>query len=165
MASEAPASRERSPLNRLFPSRVDNSFEGYRAALWLLGIYVALKIVMSINSILNTEAVAVGGDGIPLQSYGAEASRSVLMLFALMSLGQLMLALGALAALIRWRALVPFTYLLLIVEHLARRFIVESYSVARTQSTPVGVYVNYALLAMLAIGLVLSLAAARRDHS
>jgi hypothetical protein len=152
-------------MDRLFPRRVDNSFDGYRGALWLLGVYVALKIVMSVNSIFNTEAVAVGGDGIPLDSFGPEASRSVLMLFALMSLGQLMLSLAALAALVRWRTLVPFIYLLLLAEHLARRFIVQAYAVTRTESTPVGAYVNYALLALLASGLVLSLLRARRERA
>ncbi|HEX8527108.1 hypothetical protein [Allosphingosinicella sp.] len=152
-------------LHRLFPSHVDNEFGGYRAALWLLGLYVAIKIVMSVNSIFNAESVAVGGDGIPLDSFGPEAARAVLMLFALMSLGQLMLALIALVTLIRWRALVPAVYLLLIAEHLGRRFIVHSYAVARTEATPVGAYVNYALLALLALGLVLSLLQARRARS
>ena len=165
MAPIAPASPGRSMLDRLFPRQVDNSFEGYRAALWLLGLYTALKIVMSVNSIVNTESVAVGGDGLPLDSFGPEAARSVLMLFALMSLGQLMLSLAALATLVRWRTLVPFIYLLLLAEHLARHIIVQAYAVVRTESTPVGWYVNYALLGLLACGLVLSLIRARRERS
>lgn len=159
---DTPASSRPSVLNRLFPRRVDNRFDGYRASLWLLGIYVALKLVMSVNSILNTEAVAVGGDGIPLDTFGSEAAAAVLMLFALMSLGQLVLALIALAVLIRWRAMVPFIYLLLIGEHLARRFIVQSFAVARSEGIPVGVYINYALLGLLIAGLLLSLIARRR---
>lgn len=151
----------RSAVGRLFPMQVDNMFAGHGAALWLLGLFVALKLVMSLNSIVNTASVAVGGDGIPISSFGPSAARAVLMLFALMSLGQLMLALTALAALIRWRALVPFIYLLLVVEHLGRRAIVQSYAVARTESTPIGVYVNFALLAVLATGLLLSLIRAR----
>ena len=151
-------------LSRLFPKQADNRFDGLRTALWLLGLLVALKLVMSLNSILNTAAVAQGADGIPLDSFGPAAARAVLMLFALMSLGQLMLALAALAALIRWRALVPFIYLLLIGEHLARRLIVQNYAVARTQSMPAGAYVNYALLGFLALGLVLSLVQARRER-
>jgi MYXO-CTERM domain-containing protein len=165
MVTIASAAKRPPLLTRIFPAQVDNSFDGYRTALWLLGFYVALKIVMSVNSIFNTESVAVGGDGIPLDTFGPEAARSVLMLFSLMSLGQLALALAALATLIRWRALVPFTYLLLIGEHLARRFIVQSYAVTRTEGTPAGVYVNYALLALLAIGLVLSLLRRRRERT
>ena len=79
------------------------------------------------------------------------------MLFALMSLGQLALAIVALAALVRYRGLVPFVYLLLIGEHLARRLIVASYAVPRTDSGPIGWYVNLGLIALLTLGLVLSM--------
>lgn len=147
---------------RLFPQQPGAMFEGQKLALWLLALFIALKLVMSLNSIFDTAAVAAGADGIPLASFGPAAARAVLMLFALMSLGQLMLTLISLAVLIRWRALVPFVYLVLLAEHLARRSIVQSYAVARPEGTPAGVYVNYGLLALLLLGLALSLVVTRR---
>jgi hypothetical protein len=152
-------------LNRLFPRQADNRPDGHRAALWLLGLFVTLKLVMSVNSILNTASVATGGDGLPLDGFSPAAARTVLMLFALMSLGQLTLAVIALAILIRFRAMVPFIYLVLLCEHLARRFIVHSYAVPRTETTPVGWYVNLGLLVLLTIGLLLSLVPSRRRES
>ena len=149
-------------LNRLFPRQADNRFDGHRAALWLLGLFVALKLVMSLNSIFNTASVAAGADGIPLDSFGPAAAREVLTLFALMALGQLALALIALAVLIRYRALVPFIYLVSLGEQIARRFIVQAHEAARTESSPAVGYVIYAVLALLALGLVLSLIPARR---
>lgn len=149
-------------LDRLFPKQVDNSFDGHRSALWLLGLFIALKLVMSLNSILNTGSVAAGADGLPLDSFGPAAARTVLMLFALMALGQLVLAAVALTALIRYRAIVPLLYLLLFGEQLVRRLIVQSYAVARTESATAGWYVTYGLLALLALGLVLSLVPSRR---
>jgi hypothetical protein len=151
-----------SMLNRLFPKQVDNRFDGHRAALWLLGLFVALKLAMSVNSILNTASVASGADGLPLDSFGPAAARAVLMLFTLLSLGQLTLAAIALTTLIRYRAMVPFIYLVLLGEQLARRAIVQSYAVARTESTPVGWYVGVGLLALLTLGLVLSLIPTRQ---
>ncbi len=65
-------------LGRLFPARADNRFDGHRASLWLLGLFVALKLVMSVNSILNTESVAAGADGIPLHGFGPAAAREIL---------------------------------------------------------------------------------------
>ena len=147
-------------LARLFPAHADNSFEGRRAALWLLGLFVALKLAMGLNSIFDTAAVAQGADGIPLDSFGAEAARAVLMLFALTALGQLVLALVALAALVRYRALVPAVYLLLLAEQVARRLVVQGYAVPRTGSDA-GWYVSHGLLALLAAGLALSLLKAR----
>ncbi len=148
-------------LNRLFPKQADNGFEGHRGALWLLGLFIALKLIMSLNSIFNTESVAVGADGIPLDSYGPAAAREVLLLFALLSLGQLALALIGLTVLVRYRSLVPFVFLVLLAEQLARRFVVQSYAVARAESGAAGWYVGFGLLALLAVGLVLSLVRAR----
>lgn len=144
-------------LERLFPRQVDNRFDGHRAALWLLGLLIALKLVVSLNSIFNTASVAQGADGIPLDSFGPAAEREVLLLFAMLALGQLVLALIALAALIRWRSLVPFLYLVSLGEQLARRFIAQAHDVARAGSSPVAWYVTYGILALLALGLALSL--------
>lgn len=144
-------------LERIFPKQVDNRFDGHRVALWLLGLFVALKLVMSVNSILNTEAIAAGPDGIPLDSFGPAAAREVLTLFALTALGQLALTLIALVILVRYRTLLPFICLLLIGEHIGRRLIVQSYEVMRAATGSVGLYINLGLLALLALALVLSL--------
>jgi len=152
-------------LGRILPRQVDNRLAGHPAALWLLGLFVALKLLMSVNSLLDTEAVAVGADGFPLDAYGPAGARAALMLFALLSLDQLVLALIALAALIRYRAMVPLIYVVLLGEQLARRFIVSSYAVPRTGSGPIGWYVNMGLLALLTLGLVLSLLPRRREDA
>ena len=144
-------------LERLFPRALDNAFRGHWLALWLLGAFVALKLVMSLNSIFNTESVAAGADGVPLDSFGSAAAREVLTLFALTALGQLALALIALTALIRYRSAAPLIYLVLLGEALGRRVIVQSFELVRTDSGAAGTYINYAILAWLALGLVLSL--------
>lgn len=152
-------------LERLFPRTVDNRFEGHRSALWLLGLLIALKLVVSLNSIFNTASVAQGADGIPLDSYGPAAAREVLTLFALVALGQLILALVASVALVRWRALVPFLYLVSLLEMLARRLIVQASDVGRAAASPVAGFVTWGVFALLALGLLLSLLPARRGQS
>lgn len=146
-----------SVLRRLFPKQADNSFDGLRPALWLLGLLIAMKLAMSLNSILNTADVAGNADGIPLESFGSEAARQVLQLFALMALGHLFLTLVALTALIRYRALVPLVYLILLGEFLIRRLIVWSYWAPGVEATDTAFYVNSILAALLTLGLVLSL--------
>jgi len=153
-------------LGRLLPGQADNGFGGRRSALWLLGLLIFLKLSMSLNSIFNTRSVAAGADGIPLDSYGAAGAREVLLLFALMALGHLMITLIALVVLVRYRALVPFVYLVLLAEHVARRAIGQSYAAPGARLTDIAWYVNYGLLALLALGLALSLAPSRPrpDH-
>jgi len=149
-------------VERVLPRQIDNSFNGHRLALWLLAALIALRLLMSINSIVNTESVAVGADRIPLDSYGPAAARTVLMLFASTALGQLALTLIAFTALIRYRTLVPFIFVVLIAEHLARRSLVQSYAIERADGASPGWYINLAILTVMAVGLVLSLRRARR---
>jgi hypothetical protein len=151
-----------SMLGRIFPRQVDNRFGGHRAALWLLGLLVALKFIVAVNSIANTASIAAG-DGIPLDSFGPAAARTVLMLFALSSLGDLTVAVIAIIILIRYRAMVPFIYLMLIGDYVAQRFIVEGYAAARSGGLSIG-YLTAGILTLLALGLVLSLVPPRAPN-
>lgn len=144
-------------IERLFPRQLDNRFGGHLAALWLLGLLLALKLVMSFNSILFTAKIAGNADGFKLASYGGDGARAVLMLFEMVALGQLALAAVGLAALVRYRSMVPLVFLLLAAEHVGRFSIARGYAIERAQSVPAGVYVNLALLALLLTGLALSL--------
>ena len=144
-------------LDRLFPRQVDNSFEGQRPALWLLALLIALKLIVSLNSILNTASVAEGADGFPLASYGADGARAVLMLFAVGAVANLVMALFGLAVLVRWRAMVPFVYLLSLLEHAGRRLVVQGYAIERSQGMSGAAAINLAIFGLLLVGLGLSL--------
>jgi hypothetical protein len=61
------------------------------------------------------------------------------------------------AALWRWRAMVPFLYLVLLAEQIVRRLAAQTSTVARTEAGAVGMWINIAILVLLFAGLVLSL--------
>ena len=142
-------------IERLIPARIDGSVRGSRIAWWLLLLFIGLKLIMSINSIFNAEAVAVGADKIPVASYGAAAGQQVLTLFRLVGLDQLALTLVALLALVRYRQLIPFVALLFLAEHLARRLIVTGGLFPAQLSA--AFLVNAGLMAVLALVAALSL--------
>jgi hypothetical protein len=54
--------------DRLLPQRVDNTYRGYKLAIWLFGAVVLMKLAMSLNSIFNGYVVASSADGIPVWS-------------------------------------------------------------------------------------------------
>ena len=87
--------KDRPVLDRLLPARIDNHFCGHRAALWLLGLHVALKLIMSLNSIFNTRSVATGADGLRLDTLPPDSAQELLLLFALVvAISQLFLTLS-----------------------------------------------------------------------
>lgn len=151
-------------INRIFPKQFDNAYRGSPLALWLFALFLLLRLAMSVNSLINTRTVAMGGDGIPLDSYGAGGAEAVLLLFALLGLSHLAPVVLGIIALIRYRAMIPLTYLLLLMEMAGRRAFIMANPIERIgEASPVGLYINVALLAALAIGFVLSIQTRRKQ--
>jgi hypothetical protein len=143
-------------LNSILPERLDNTYRGHRLALWLFVIVLVMKTGIAMGTIFNGREAAQSADGIPLASFGAAGAEAVLALFAIWGLSQLVLSVFGVLALARYRAMVPLMYLLLLLEHLARRWILIVKPIARTGTHP-GSYINLGLLAVMIVGLALSL--------
>ena len=143
-------------LNQFLPPQIDNTYRGHKLALWLFGLIVLMKVAMSVNSIFNGRVVASSADGIPLDTFTPAGAQAVVSLFAAWGLGQLMICLLCILVLVRYRAWIPFMFALLLVEHLGRRLIFWVMPIVRTGSSP-GLAINLVLLALMILGLVLSL--------
>ena len=143
-------------LHTFLPPSIDNTYRGHRLALWLFGAVVLLKLALALVSIFNGYEAASSGDGIPLASYSADAAQAVVTLFAL--LGLLHLVIGAVCAvvLIRYRALIPFAFAVLIAEYIGRRLIVFVLPIAHSAASP-GLVINLVILVAMVAGLALSL--------
>jgi hypothetical protein len=145
-----------STQRRLLPRQADNTYYGSKLALWLFGLLVFMKVAMGFNSIVNGHSVASSADGIPLDTFTPAGAQTVVSLFALSGLRQLIICLLGILVLVRYRALVPLMFALLLAEHLGRNVILQVMPIVRT-GTPPGAIVNLVLLALMVIGLALSL--------
>ncbi len=143
-------------LTRLLPQRVENSFRGHPLAIWLFAPVVILKTGIALTTLFNGRVAAQTADGLPLDTYGAGGAEAVVALFAIWGLSQLMASVFGFLALVRYRALIPFMFTLLLLEQLARKVVLMVKPIART-GTPPGVVVNFVLLGLMIVGLVLSL--------
>jgi hypothetical protein len=143
-------------LNQLLPRQVDNMYHGYKLGLWLFGVLLLMKSTMSLNSIFNGRMVASSADGIPLDTFTPAGAQTVVALFAIWGLAHLAFCALGFVALVRYRALVPFLFLLLLVEQLSRKLVLQVIPVARV-GTPPAFLVNLILLTLMASGLALSL--------
>lgn len=146
-------------LAPLFPRSFDNTYRGHWLALVLLALYALAKILQTGNSILNARAVAMGADGIPLDAMDPASAGLVLRLFGLLSVSTVALILLSIVALLRYRSMAPLVFLLWIADSLARRGVAMLNPVERPEgaATPIGFYINLGMLAVLFVGLALSL--------
>ena len=143
-------------LNQLLPRQVDNTYHGYKLALWLFAVLVFMKVVISLRSIFDPYAVASEADGIPLDTFTTAASRTVISLFAILGLSNLVICLLCILVLARYRALISFMFALLLLQQLGGALIRQMMPIVRI-GTPPGVYVTLILLALTVVGLALSL--------
>ena len=143
-------------INQLLPQPIDNTYRGHRLALWLFALLLFMRVSMSVNSIFNASGVASSADGIPLHTYPPAAAATVVSLFELLGLSHLMICLLGIVVLVRYRSMIPFMFSLLLLEHLGKRLILQFTPIVRTGAPP-GFYVNLVLLAVMLLGLALSL--------
>ena len=143
-------------LQRLLPQRIDNTFRGHRLALWLFGVLVLMKGGIGLGTIFNGRSAATTADGIPLDTFSPAGEQAFVSILAAWGLSQLMLNLIGLLVVIRYRAMVPFMFALLLLEHLSRRLIFLVLPIASTGTSP-GFFVNLVIVAVMIVGLALSL--------
>lgn len=142
-------------LARFFPATADNSYRGPKLALWILGLVVLVRIAISFGSIVNGYGAASGPDGIPLDSFPAAASQTIISLFAMLGLSRLLLGLLCVLVLIRYRAMVPLMFAVLLIEQVGRQAIVYFLPIPRVGAPPVSM-IHLTLLALMVVGLGLS---------
>jgi voltage-gated potassium channel Kch len=107
-------------LNRIFPQQFDNYYGGHKLALWLFALLVLMKLGISLSSIFDTYNVVRSADGIPLDTFTTGGADAVVSVTTLLGLSQFLLASLGVLALIRYRAMIPFMYVLFLVEYLAK---------------------------------------------
>jgi hypothetical protein len=158
-------------LSRLFPKQIDNAYRGYWLALWIYVPIVLMKFAMGINVSgmnpwISNADILKDVDGVPLDTFGAEAGSMIVYMAASWALGLLLLSSIGLLVLIRYRAMIPLMFLVLTIEQVGRKGISLMNPIVRaveTHGLSPGVLVNWGLTAGLVIGLVLSLAARREE--
>ena len=142
-------------LDQIFPQHIDNAYRGHKLALWIFGVIVLLKLIMSVNTIFNGYSVLSSADGVPLDTFSPAAAHTMVSLSAIWALSHLVMCCLFVVVLIRYRRGVPLMFMLLLVEHVGRRVILYAMPIVPA-GTPPGFYVNVILLALILLGLTLS---------
>jgi hypothetical protein len=143
-------------FDRFLPQRIDNGYRGYRIALWLFGLVVALKLTQSVMAIIDGASIASSADGIPVGTYEPAAAQTVVALFALRSLWRLIFCLFCVLALVRYRSAIPLLFALLGLEYLGGELILRFLPIVRA-GAPIGPMINQVAFAVTIVGLALSL--------
>jgi hypothetical protein len=143
-------------LDKLLPKPIDNTYSGSKIALWLFGLIVFVQVLQSVMVIVNGHSIAQSADGIPLETYPAAASQTILAIFMVSSLRRLIIALICVVVLFRYRGAVPLMFVVLGLSYLGGQAILRFVPIVRV-GTPPGVFLNLIIFGLTVVGLVLSL--------
>ena len=143
-------------FDKLLPQRIDNTYRGYKVALWLFGLVVGVMITQSVFVIFNGYSTIMNADGIPLDTYPPAAAQTIVALFALRALSRLIISLLCVLVLVRYRSATPFMFAVLLLNFLATQLILQFIPMVRI-GTPPATIVNRVMFALMIIGQALSL--------
>ena len=143
-------------LDRVFPRQLSNDYQGSPLAKW---VFIGVTILTIARSLIHVFAPDGGAQSIvtiPLDTYSANAAATVILIFSLWGLSQLLIGLIYVVVIWRYQMLIPFMYLLMVVEYGMRIFLSLVKPIETTRTAP-GEVGNYLLLPLALVMLFLSL--------
>lgn len=143
-------------LDQFLPRNIDNTYRDQKLALWLFAAIVLMKFAQSLAVLFGGASIVSSADGIPLDTYSPAASPTVVSFWALLGLTRLWINLLCLIVLVRYRSMIPFMFVLMLLQDLGRALVLHFLPIIRT-GKPLGPAVNLVLLALTVSGFILSL--------
>lgn len=143
-------------IKTLLPNKLSDRYQGKPIARWVFFVITLVTIVRSLIHILAPDGGAQSIATIPLNNYSEPAAATVILMFSLWGLSQLLM--GFVYAIVLWRyqTLIPFMYVLLIIEY-GMRIILGLLKPIETAGTAPGGIGNFILLPIAILMLILSL--------
>ncbi|MDQ4075786.1 MAG: hypothetical protein M3220_06000 [Chloroflexota bacterium] len=151
-------------LTRLFPKQIDNDYQGHVLAIWLLVPLVLMKFLQGANvagllGTSNSRQVLETVDKVPVGTFPPKAASHLVFLFAAWGVGIFILGLLGIIVLLRYRAMIPLMYLLLLIEQVGRKALSTIHldrPFVSLAASPANL-INWGFLLTLVIGFLLSL--------
>ena len=152
-------------LSRLFPRQIDNFYQGNVLAIWLFIPVLALKTVMGfnvggLNPFVSSRFILATADGVPVDTYSADAAAQLVFTFAAWGSALFLLALLSWIVIVRYRVMLPLMILILSLEQIWRMVLSRTMLPHRAlphAGVPISTLINWGFAALLLLALVLSL--------
>ena len=152
-------------MDNLFLSRcIDNQYRGQKLALWFFWVVVIIRALQGVSLIINGHSIAKDADGIPLETFPAAASQTIVGMFVISGSSRVVLSILGILTFVQYRSAIPLMFALLALDQAAKELLLHFYPLYRI-GNPIGPIVNLVLLLLTIIGLVLSVWSKRQPKS
>ena len=143
-------------LETMFPKQITNDYKGSLIAKWVFVLVAIGTIGRSLIHMFAPDGGAQSIATIPVDTFTQNGAAAVVLIFALWGLSQLLLGFIYVVVLWRYQALIPFMYLLIIVEY-TMRILLGTLKPMETAGTAPGSVGNIIIVPLALIMLLLSL--------
>lgn len=150
-------------LQKIFPKTIDNQFNGYKVALYFFYLLTLVTLWRSQHHLFSADGGAQSIASIPIDAFTSDGATTVIGIFSLWGLSQLIIGFIYVATALRYKSLIPFMYLLMWFEYLMRAVYIGTFKPVITIDTAPGVVGNYVFIILVPILLALSLLESKKQ--
>jgi len=145
---EISINKEKEESIRILPKQLDNSFRGNRIAVI---VFLLITVFTLARSCIHIFAPDGGASSIAGINTSVEGGSNIISMFAFWGLAQLLMGLVYLVVFFRYKSLIPFMYILIIIEYSGRVLIgmVKPLIVSHTPPGAIGDYILIPLAIMM----------------
>lgn len=152
-------------ISIIFPKQMDNQFKGYKIALYAFYVLTAVTLWRSQHHLFAADGGAQSIASIPVDTFTAAGAQAVIGVFGLWGLSQLIIGIVYLLVALRYRAMVPLMYVLMIVEYSFRAFYFPVAKPIPTTGTAPGAVINLPFILFSVVMLILIVVGHRKKES
>ena len=140
----------------ILPKEINDDYKGRKIALYIFYLFTIVTVVRSLIHMFTPDGGAQSIATIPLDTYTNESASTVILIFSLWGLSQLLM--GIFYVIVNWRykSLIPLMYLFIFVEYVMRLLLGILKPIETTGTAP-GSVINYILPPIAMILFLLSI--------
>lgn len=143
-------------VSNILPNIIDNKYRGNKIALYFFYLITAVTVVRSLIHTFSADGGAQSIATIPLDNYSAQASQTIILIFALWGLSQLIMGIFYVIIALRYKSLIPLMYIFIAFEYLMRLVLGIMKPIVTEETAPGGL-ANFILIPLAVILFVLSI--------
>lgn len=141
---------------KILPKEINNNYEGRKIALYLFYLFTIMTVFRSLIHMFATDGGAQTIATIPLDTFTNEGASTVILIFSLWGLSQLIMGIFYIIVSWRYKSLIPLMYLFIFIEYLMR-LILGIVKPIETNGTAPGAVINFIFPPLVIILFLLSL--------
>ncbi len=141
---------------KVLPKEINNDYKGRKIALYFFYFFTILTIVRSLIHIIAPDGGAQSIATIPLDTFTEEGASTIILIFSLWGLSQLIM--GIFYVIVNWKykSLIPLMYIFIFIEYFMR-FVLGILKPIETTGTAPGAIIDYIFPPLVIILFLLSI--------